>query len=50
MLLVSPNLFNKSKRDTAYEIMKYFINFYGFMVFQNTRDLTDIKHQDSAIV
>lgn len=33
MLLVSPNLFNKSKRDTAYEIMKYFINFlrvYGF--------------------
>lgn len=50
MLLVSPNLFNKSKRDTAYEIMKYFINFYGFMVFQNTRDLTVIKHQDSAIV
>lgn len=50
MLLVSPNLFNKSKRDTAYEIMKYFINVYGFMVFQNTRDLTDIKHQDSAIV
>lgn len=50
MLLVSPNLFNKSIRDTAYEIMKYFINFYGFMVFQNTRDLTVIKHQDSAIV
>lgn len=50
MLLVSPNLFNKSIRDTAYQIMKYFINFYGFMVFQNTCDLTDIKHQDSAFV
>lgn len=50
MLLVSPNLFNKSKRDTAYEIMKYFINLYGFMVLQNTLDLTVIKHQDSAFV
>lgn len=50
MLLASPNLFNKSIRDTAYQIMKYFINFCGFMVFQNTRDLTDIEHQDSAFV